>query len=97
MWSSTKTWNLEKKRREEEGKIYFVPLRARPVMLLTSYRMLEIKKGKDIWSDSSIHVCAMRKRQTHLEQVTVEADGSTTLGDIMRLRFDGWVNQLSVF
>jgi hypothetical protein len=32
-----------------------------------------------------------------LEQVTVDADGSTNLGDIMRLRFDGWVNQLTVF
>ena len=32
-----------------------------------------------------------------LEQVTVEADGSINLGDIMKLRFDGWVNQLTVF
>ncbi|OAX82145.1 hypothetical protein ACJ72_03501 [Emergomyces africanus] len=32
-----------------------------------------------------------------LEQVAVEADGSTHLGDIMRLRFDGWINQLAVF
>jgi hypothetical protein len=32
-----------------------------------------------------------------MEQVTVEADGSTNLGDIMRLRFDGWLNQLAVF
>lgn len=30
-------------------------------------------------------------------QVAVEADGSTTLGDIMRLQFDGWLNQLTVF
>lgn len=30
-----------------------------------------------------------------LEQITVEADGSTKLGDIMRLRFDGWVDQLA--
>jgi hypothetical protein len=32
-----------------------------------------------------------------MEQVAVEADGSTNLGDIMRLRFDGWLNQLTVF
>ncbi|EYE89988.1 uncharacterized protein EURHEDRAFT_417898 [Aspergillus ruber CBS 135680] len=32
-----------------------------------------------------------------LGQVTVEADGSINLGDIMKLRFDGWVNQLTVF
>ncbi|KAL2000371.1 hypothetical protein VTN02DRAFT_3208 [Thermoascus thermophilus] len=28
-----------------------------------------------------------------MEQMTVEADGSTNLGDILRLRFDGWLNQ----
>ncbi|QSS50023.1 hypothetical protein I7I53_10569 [Histoplasma capsulatum var. duboisii H88] len=32
-----------------------------------------------------------------LEQATVEADGSTHLGDIMMLRLDGWINQLAVF
>jgi hypothetical protein len=31
-----------------------------------------------------------------LEQVTAEADGSTNLGDIMKLRFDGWVDQSAV-
>ncbi|EAW13473.1 HNH endonuclease signature motif containing protein [Aspergillus clavatus NRRL 1] len=32
-----------------------------------------------------------------MEQVAVEADGSTNLGDIMRLRFDSWLSQLAVF
>jgi hypothetical protein len=32
-----------------------------------------------------------------MEQVAVEADGSTNLGDIMKLRFDDWVKQLAVY
>ncbi|KAI7972198.1 hypothetical protein EIK77_001187 [Talaromyces pinophilus] len=32
-----------------------------------------------------------------MEQVAVKADGSTNLGDMMKLRFDGWVQQLAVF
>lgn len=32
-----------------------------------------------------------------MEQVTVKVDGSTNLGDIMKLQLDGWVQQLVVF
>jgi hypothetical protein len=32
-----------------------------------------------------------------MEQVAVKADGSTNLGDMMKLRLDGWVQQLLVF
>lgn len=65
VWSSTKIWNLEKKRREEEGKLYCVSSRARPVMLLTSYRTKDsVKEKRRGYLIRQLHTCARHAEKT---------------------------------
>ncbi|KLJ12558.1 hypothetical protein EMPG_12413 [Blastomyces silverae] len=64
---------------------------------LPSPRLLSIHRALSLILKLSGATKYIEQTLQDLEQATVEADGSTHLGDIVRLRFDGWIPQLAVF
>ncbi|OJD26817.1 hypothetical protein ACJ73_01784 [Blastomyces percursus] len=62
-----------------------------------SHRLLGIHRAISLILKLSAADAYIEQTLRNLEQITVEADGSTHLGDIMGLRLGGWINQLAVF